>query len=128
MKKRSILLADDDEISREIIHAILDDLEGVEIVTASDGRAALEAALSRRFDLLIFDRNMPHISGDRILRHLRASRTANEATPVIRISADANRKDGVVETMGSTEIVLQKPLRGEELLAAVDRLLGNGVS
>lgn len=119
----AVLLAEDDEVNQIIVKHILSVLPHVELVVAADGKAALEAALERRFDLMVFDRNMPHIPGDRVIRHLKAARTINETTPVVQFTADADR---ITTGQGATTLadaIVPKPICAEEFLAVVNRLL-----
>lgn len=116
-----VLLAEDDAINVEIVRHILSQLPGVELVVAVDGRAALECALNQRFDLMIFDRNMPHISGERVIKHLKAARTVNDGTPIVQFTADADRVGGGGATMA--DAVVPKPVRAADLLSVVNRLL-----
>ena len=74
-KKYQVLLAEDDEVNQDIIRAFLADISYVDLTVVSDGRMALEAALVNKYDLMILDQQMPHITGDRMLLHLRAGRT-----------------------------------------------------
>ena len=122
-RRKLVLLAEDDPINQEIVRQILSRIEGLELVVVSDGRAALECALERRFDLMIFDRNMPHIPGDRVIRHLKAAQTINSGTPIIQFTADADR---VTVRHGSTafaDATVPKPVQAIDLLNVVKRLL-----
>ncbi len=121
-ERKAILLAEDDAVNRAIVRHLLSELPAIDVVEAGDGREALERALERRFDLLIVDQNMPHIPGDRLIRHLRASRNPNGQTPIIRFSA---HNSGAVAA-SDRELFLPKPIRGEEFLAAVQTCLGLG--
>ena len=124
--KFQILLAEDDEVNQDIVRAFLAGGD-LELTIASDGREALEMALLRKFDLLIVDQNMPYITGDRVIRHLRAGRSFNAATPVIRFTADADLKPLDLRTIaGSLEVTLPKPLSKETLISTIRALLGNG--
>ena len=124
--KFQILLAEDDEVNQDIVRAFLAGGD-LELTIASDGRKALEMALLRKFDLLIVDQNMPYITGDRVIRHLRAGRSFNAATPVIRFTADADLKPLDLRTIaGSLEVTLPKPLSKETLISTIRALLGNG--
>ena len=125
--KFQVLLAEDDVVNQSIVQAFLFGVN-VELTIASDGREALEAALTHRFDLMIVDQNMPYITGDRVIRHLRAGRTLNATTPVIRFTADANFPPFDLSTVASSlEVTLPKPLSREDLLSTVGALLGDVV-
>lgn len=120
-----VLLAEDDAINVEIVRHILSQMPGIELVVAVDGRAALEYALNQRFDLMIFDRNMPHISGERVIRHLKAARTVNDGTPIIQFTADV---DHVIISGGGgafADAIVPKPVQAAKLLSVVTRLLAS---
>ena len=124
-KTYHILLAEDDDTNREIVRAFLSDQPDLELTEAVDGRVALEAALLRKFDLMIFDQNMPYITGDRVIRHLRATRTLNAETPVIRFTAAADLVPGPIRTVNAiSEVTLPKPLRREALVQMIRTMLG----
>lgn len=120
-----ILLAEDDEVNQDIVRAYLADMDNVDLMVASDGRMALEAALINKYDLMIFDQQMPHIAGDRVLLHLRAGRSCNAATPVIRFSAAADARPVEIRQVGGVaEVTLPKPLRKETFISTVKAMLG----
>lgn len=122
--KHVILLAEDDEVNQDIVRAFLQDCDDLELVVANDGRAALEAAISNKFDLLIVDQNMPFITGDRLVRHLRAVNSLNSATPVIRFTADADQRQPDFKTPGDVaDVTMPKPLRKDQLILAIRTLL-----
>jgi CheY-like chemotaxis protein len=121
--KVQILLAEDDEVNQCIIQAFLQG-DVIELTIASDGRQALEVALTRKFDLMIVDQNMPFITGDRVIRHLRAGRSVNSATPVIRFTAGADNKSLDLTTIqGRLEVTLPKPLSKDALLSTIGAML-----
>lgn len=121
--RHRVLLAEDDLISQQIVHVLLQGVEGVELRIVGDGRAALEAALTDRYDLLILDQNLPEITGDRIVRHLRAGNTRNSATPVLRFSAEIDGP-GRRQSGAGVEALLPKPLAGDVFVDTVRALLG----
>jgi CheY-like chemotaxis protein len=125
--KFQVLLAEDDEVNQSIVQAFLFDVN-VELTIASDGRQALEAALTHQYDLMIVDQNMPFITGDRVIRHLRAGRSLNATTPVIRFTADADHQPFDLSSIATAlEVTLAKPLSRQDLVSTVGALLG-GVS
>lgn len=122
--KFQILLAEDDEVNQDIVRAFLADDQQLELTIASDGKEALEAAMSKRFDLMIFDQNMPFITGDRVIRHLRAGRSVNAETPAIRFTADADLKPMEIKTIdGISGATLPKPLNKATLVSTIRALL-----
>lgn len=124
-KKYQVLLAEDDEVNQDIIRAFLADISYVDLTVVSDGRMALEAALINKYDLMILDQQMPHITGDRVLLHLRAGRTGNATTPVIRFTAAADAKPVEIRRVnGVAETTLPKPIRKETFVLALKAMLG----
>lgn len=118
-----VLLAEDDEVNQSIVQAFLSG-SNIELTVASDGRQALEAALTHQYDLMIVDQNMPFITGDRVIRHLRAGRSKNATTPVIRFTANADHPPFDLNTAGSVlEVTLPKPLSRHDLILTVEALL-----
>lgn len=113
-----ILLAEDDEINRLIVVSMLAARSDLDLVVVNDGRSALERAVSERFDLLILDQQMPHLTGERVIRSLKASRTPNSDTPMLLITASVD----VLAGIGLADETMEKPLGTTALLQAIDRL------
>ena len=70
--KETILLVDDEEMIRDLARQILE-LHGYSVVTAADGREAVDLYASQRgrFELVILDLTMPHLSGTDVLARIR---------------------------------------------------------
>lgn len=121
-QKYRVLLAEDDEINQQIVMAFLASAPHIELTVVGDGRSALEAALGSKYDLMLFDHNMPHITGDRVIRYLRSGNSSNAATPVVRFTADADRAE-VKSRDGLIDAVLPKPLKAETFLSTIESIL-----
>ncbi len=81
----SILIADDDSISRKVLRRLLEQ-DGYEVRAASDGREALELFAEETCDVVLLDILMPGLDGISVLERLKAT-SAGEHVPVIMISA-----------------------------------------
>lgn len=68
----SVLIADDDEISRLFLLEILEQA-GLRAVAVADGAEALAAATSGEFSLVVLDVSMPSMDGYQVCRAIRAS-------------------------------------------------------
>lgn len=125
---RRALLAQDDEVSRQGTAAVLAGL-GYECEHARDGRAAVEAARRRRFDLVLLDVRLPIVGGMDAAQAIRAGEAAATSgvspsrVPIVALAdgaqADVRRK---CLDAGMDEFVV-KPVSSEKLAAAVERLL-----
>ncbi|MBR6373769.1 MAG: response regulator [Victivallales bacterium] len=89
----TVLIADDEEIAREIVANIVEDL-GAKCITAKDGDELLErlnAPGGEKIDLVLTDINMPGKSGIEACSEFRASEHPKaKRLPIIGISADTN--------------------------------------
>ena len=91
-----VLLVEDNEINCEIVEYILRGA-GVEVVTASDGKAAVDAFTAAEpgaFDCVLMDLMMPVMSGYEAARVIRSlERRDAAAVPIIALSANAFDED-----------------------------------
>lgn len=86
----SILVAEDEPVSRAFLHDALREL-GHDARMEADGESALMRASEQRFDLLLLDVNLPRSSGPELLARLRADAAAACATvPAIALSAEVD--------------------------------------
>ena len=85
-----VLLAEDNPINQEVALALLHGV-GLVVETATDGRAAVELALTRAYDLVLMDVQMPELDGLDATRHIRAR--AGGGLPVIAMTANAFGED-----------------------------------
>ncbi|WP_016953248.1 response regulator [Anabaena sp. PCC 7108] len=69
LKKRKVLIADDDEDCREMLSFLLHE-EGWDVREAKDGKEALEKVVKCQPDLLILDNRMPELTGVEVYQHL----------------------------------------------------------
>jgi two-component system, OmpR family, response regulator len=98
---------------------------GFTTAVAADGDAALEAALSGQFDLLLLDLVLPRKHGFTVLSELRGARMT---MPVIVLTARCGIDDTLAGLRGGADDYMTKPFRFEELLARVRlRLRGDRV-
>ncbi len=77
-----ILLLEDDALLSKILTKHLE--KSYKTTAVYDGNSALEIIENEKFDLLIFDSNVPGISGLELIKELR---TYNDTTPIIMITA-----------------------------------------
>lgn len=117
-----ILFAEDDEVTQQIVKSLLGGFDAIDLTIANDGRQALEAALMHCYDLMIIDQNMPHVNGDRVIRHLRAGNSANRNVKVIRFTAEVEVLHNPTPD-SPDDILMPKPIRGAEFISVIAGLI-----
>ena len=102
-----LLLADDDPITLEALHACVAP-DGFTTLLARDGREALALWEKYRPDLLCLDIMMPHTDGYEVCRRVRA---ADPQVPVLFLSAKSEEIDVVVGLRLGADDFIRKPSR-----------------
>ena len=126
----TVLVAEDNPVNQKLIHFMLDNL-GVTVKTAEDGRIAYDKLANETVDLVLMDCQMPEWDGLTATRAIREreARTGGRRLPVVALTANA--MVGYAETCRAAGMddYLTKPVREEELVAALNRQLpGRAVS
>ena len=96
------------------------EFEGYSVISASDGVAGLERALSDKPDLVILDVMMPRMSGLDVCKQLKAKRPG---IPIIMLTARGQEVDKVVGLELGADDYVTKPFSIRELLARVKAVL-----
>ncbi len=114
MMSKTILVVDDEERLTSLLQAYLQQ-EGYRVVTAANGRQALDAVRREPPDLIVLDVMMPEMDGIEFLRVLRTQ----HSTPVVLLTARVGDEDKIVGLELGADDYLTKPFRPRELLARV---------
>jgi CheY-like chemotaxis protein len=117
----SVLLVDDDREAREVLVAYLA-ADGHTVHAAADGREAWKAFQRGRFDLVIADRVMPHMSGDQLTV---AIKQAAPTVPVVLLSGFTEFHGDVAETAHVADAALSKPITLGALRQVVAQCVGD---
>lgn len=115
----NILIAEDNDISRELMASVLK-TQGFDIIPARDGDEAIEAVESQTPDLALVDLNMEPKGGFAFVQHLVAY---DVDIPVVIITADESTDVLTrAQKLGVTR-VLQKPVEPERLISITKAVL-----
>lgn len=115
---RVLLLEDDVELADLVVRLLQAD--GADVTGVRDLQAALHAALTRQFDVLVLDRRVPDGDGVELLARLRGR---GVGTPALVLTALGSVRDRVEGLDLGADDYLVKPFDAEELLARVRALL-----
>ena len=119
MNPPRILVVEDEESMRELLRLHLSSA-GYTVEVAEDAIAAGYSLLKAAPDLLICDVAMPHMDGFELVAALRADAGVSNDLPVIFLTSESEGEGRARDLRGE---FLEKPIRLEELLAAVSRHL-----
>ncbi|HVY44927.1 MAG TPA: response regulator [Minicystis sp.] len=116
-----VLIVDDDPDIRDVVAAMLEAV-GLEVVPVGSAEDALERVRAEAFDLLVFDWNLPKMSGVDLCRTIRREPSL-AALPVLFLTANASSQDMVEAFASGGDDYVVKPFRAPELGARIFSLL-----
>jgi len=120
-RKQKILVVDD-EVQLAGLVSFHMKMAGFDVITAFDGKKALELSLCEKPDLIILDLMIPEIDGWQVCERLkRGAATKNIA--VIMLSARAEIEDKLKGFEAGADDYVTKPFSPGELVARVKRIL-----
>ena len=115
---RTILVVDDEPTLRETLAENLE-MEGFRVVTAADGRQALDRFRESQPDLVVLDLMLPELSGIEVCRVIRRE----SGVPILMLTARDSELDKVVGLELGADDYVTKPFGLRELLARVRALI-----
>src|SRR5688572_24927890 len=119
-RRSRVLVADDTESIRSLFRRLLI-ADGHDVVSASDGTAALEAVQRHQPDVILLDVGMPSMDGLEVCRRLKAD-PATRLTPVVLVTGQSDLTDRIRGIEAGADEFLSKPVHPQELRARVRSL------
>ena len=120
MKKKKILLVDDDVVLTQILKSALERSGGYEVQYVNEGMKAMAVIRSFGPDLIVLDVQMPDIQGDKLCAAIESDPVIGN-TPIIFLTAmasDGEMRSGIAvgnhPTMG-------KPIHMEKLIECIEK-------
>ena len=113
-----ILLVDDEHSIQKLLTYPLRK-EGYEVVSAMDGRQALDRLRDGRYDLVVLDVMLPELDGFEVCRQVRA----RSAVPIIMLTAKADEIDKVLGLELGADDYITKPFSVHEFRSRVKAVL-----
>jgi putative two-component system response regulator len=119
-RRSRVLVADDTESIRSLFRKLLL-ADGHDVVSASDGAAALDAVHQHHPDVILLDVTMPRLDGLEVCRRLKAD-PATRLTPVVLVTGQTDLSDRIRGIEAGADEFLSKPVHPHELRARVRSL------
>jgi two-component system sensor histidine kinase/response regulator len=119
----SFLVVEDNAVNRTLIARLLEK-RGHTVVSAQNGRKALEMLEDQNFDIILMDIQMPEMDGFEATKRIREKETVSGAhQPIIALTAHAMIGDRERCMASGMDDYLNKPIRPDELDEILERYL-----
>jgi PAS domain S-box-containing protein len=122
-KRLRILLAEDNVVNQKLALKMLEK-KGHHVTIAFNGLKALETLEKECYDLILMDVQMPEMDGLETTRRIRDSEGEEEHIPIIAMTARAMKGDREMCLAAGMDDYIAKPIKTEELFAALERIAG----
>jgi len=119
-KSLRILLADDNEVNRQVGLLILEQA-GYAADVASNGREVIDALRRMKYDLVLMDVQMPEMDGWAATREIQRLWAAGDRPRIVALTANASQEDRERCAAAGMDDYLSKPLRLAELRAVLEK-------
>jgi signal transduction histidine kinase/DNA-binding response OmpR family regulator len=121
----TVLLAEDNRVNERVARALLE-RRGFTVVSAANGREAVEAVQRQAFDLILMDLQMPEMDGFEAVAAIRTLEgSSGRHTPVVALTAHALKDDQDRCLAAGMIGFLTKPIEPARLFAIVDEVLAS---
>ncbi len=122
LRGRKVLVVDDDARNIFALTALLEN-EGMEVVTATNGRAAIEiVAAIPNLNLVLMDVMMPDMDGYETIRTIRKNSRLLKL-PILALTAKAMEGDSAKCLDAGASDYISKPVNTDQLLSLMRRLI-----
>lgn len=115
-----ILAADDNDVNRMVLDALLGPL-GCKLTLVCDGGQAVDAARAERFEAILLDMRMPNMDGVEAARRIRRD-GANRETPIVALTANAFDAHREAWAAVGANGFIPKPIRPDVLTTTLGEL------
>ena len=118
----NVLIVDDSRFARGHIRRTLESFGIEKIEEAENGRQAIELIRDRVFDFMVTDYNMPEMSGEELVTHVR-TRSNQPDIPILMVSSesDLSRLAGVEQ--GGVSALCDKPFEADVVRQLISQMM-----
>jgi CheY-like chemotaxis protein/HPt (histidine-containing phosphotransfer) domain-containing protein len=126
-KALRVLVAEDNPTNQKLVSALLEQ-RGHHVTIVNNGRRAVERAAAERFDVILMDVQMPEMGGLEATAAIREQeRGTGGHVPIVALTARAMAGDREQCLAAGMDAYVSKPVRAEELSAAIDAILAPAI-
>ncbi|MCW7489913.1 PAS domain S-box protein [Leptospira meyeri] len=120
-----ILIVDDVKQNVELIQLLMTS-NGHEVEIARNGKEALDLFLSKPFDLILMDIQMPEMDGLEATRQIRKYEEKDSSRiPIIALSASVFEEDKISAKNAGMDGFVSKPIDLQDLFSEIEKVFGN---
>ncbi len=120
-RRLRVLVAEDNAVNRTLVRHLLE-REGHIVTLVDTGRAAVEAAVSETFDVVLMDVQMPEMDGLEATGEIRRRESDGARLPIVAMTAHAMQGDRERCLAAGMDEYLSKPLRADDLVSVLSRV------
>jgi two-component system sensor histidine kinase/response regulator len=121
-REHRILLAEDNVVNQKVACRFVEKL-GYRVEVVNDGRAAVDAWATDRYDLILMDCQMPELDGYEATREIRRREAGLRRIPIVALTAHAMKGADEECAAAGMDAYLTKPIDRVQLEACLDRFL-----
>jgi two-component system chemotaxis response regulator CheY len=118
----TVLVVDDSEIVVKVLSFMIK-RAGYTILSASDGRNALEFFDGRDIDLVITDLHMPEMDGTQLISEIRSKEYYRHMPIVLFIAGKVENQEKILKTSGATMLFDKNNIK-DEIIPAIKKMIG----
>jgi DNA-binding response OmpR family regulator len=124
MGDKKVLVVEDDFFIRELYSRALT-MQGIQVMTAADGKSAIEIFDRDKPDLILLDVMLPEVSGMEVLRHVKTQAKESSNVPVMIISnLDTDESINEALSLGADSYKIKEKNPPALVVQEVKRMLG----
>lgn len=119
---KTILIVDDSASMRQLVKLSLTGA-GHQVIEACDGRDALSKLTGQKINLIISDVNMPNLDGIGLVKAVK-QKAEYRFTPIMMLTTESEQSKKAEGQAAGAKAWIVKPFQPQQLLAAVEKLIG----
>jgi two-component system cell cycle response regulator DivK len=118
---KKVLVADDNQVSRELIREVLED-SSQRVLEAENGEEAIEKIIGEKPDIVLLDIQMPVFDGYEVLRRIRSD-PAFDGIQFVALTAYAMKEDREKALASGFNAYITKPIDAKSLRVGIKKML-----